>query len=88
MTAIMITFDGRELPARAGQTVAAALLENGVRAWRRTRHGDRPRGAFCGIGICFDCLLVVDDKPGQRACLVTVRDGMSLAAEVERRPGS
>jgi len=79
MTTITITFAGRTLQARDGQTVAAALIENGVRSWRRTRHGGRPRGLFCGIGVCFDCLLTIDGQAAQRACLVPVRDGMTLA---------
>jgi predicted molibdopterin-dependent oxidoreductase YjgC len=78
MTHVSITFAGRTLQARAGQTVAAALMENGVRSWRRTRHRERPRGLFCGIGVCFDCLLTIDDRAAQRACLVPVRDGMTL----------
>jgi hypothetical protein len=56
--------------------VAAALTAAGVRAWRTTRRQERPRGLFCGIGVCFDCLLTIDGRPAQRACLVPVRDGM------------
>jgi predicted molibdopterin-dependent oxidoreductase YjgC len=78
MTTVTITFAGAPLQARAGQTVAAALTEAGIRSWRTTRHHDRPRGLFCGIGICFDCLITVDGRPAQRACLVPVRDGMTL----------
>jgi hypothetical protein len=59
--------------------VGAALTDAGIVAWRRTRLGRRPRGLFCGIGICFDCLITVDGDPNQRACLVEARDGMRLA---------
>ena len=69
------TFDGRVMPAEPGQSVAAALWAQGVRSWRRTRIGDRPRGLFCGIGVCFDCLVVINGVPAQRACLVGVNDG-------------
>ena len=75
---VTVTFDGRALPASEGQSVAAALTAAGVRSWRTTRQGGRPRGLFCGIGVCFDCLLTIDGRPGQRACLVPVRDGMIL----------
>ncbi len=84
MSSVTITFDGRSLQARAGQTVAAALAGAGVRSWRTTRHHSRPRGLFCGIGICFDCLVTVDDRPGQRACLVPVRDGMTVNTTTDR----
>ena len=72
----VITYAGRTVRVRAGQSVAAALLDAGVLSWRVTRHEERPRGLFCGIGVCFDCLLTIDGKPAQRACLVPVRDGM------------
>ena len=78
MSTVTITFAGRTLQARDGQSVAAALTAAGVRSWRTTRHGARPRGLFCGIGVCFDCLLTIDGRPAQRACLVPVRDGMIL----------
>jgi Uncharacterized anaerobic dehydrogenase len=63
-------FDGRDIPFRQGQTVGAALMAAGIRSWRTTRVEGRPRGLFCGIGICFDCLVVIDGRPNQRACLV------------------
>jgi predicted molibdopterin-dependent oxidoreductase YjgC len=78
MSAVTVTFAGRALQARDGQSVAAALTAAGVRSWRTTRRGERPRGLFCGIGACFDCLLTIDGRPAQRACLVPVRDGMIL----------
>ena len=68
-------FDGRPVPFRQGQTVGAALWADGVRSWRRTRFEGRPRGLFCGIGVCFDCLVEVDGRPDQRACLVPARPG-------------
>jgi len=76
MTTVTVTFAGRTLQARDGQSVAAALTAAGVRSWRTTRRGERPRGLFCGIGVCFDCLLTIDGRPAQRACLVPVQDGM------------
>ena len=75
---LSLTFDGAPLEVRPGQSGAAALTDAGIRSWRTTRHGQRPRGLFCGIGVCFDCLLVVDGLPNQRACLVPAREGMTL----------
>ncbi|MDT0345149.1 (2Fe-2S)-binding protein [Streptomyces litchfieldiae] len=77
---VRIFFEDRELTARADQSVGGALVGNGITAWRTTRGEGRPRGLFCGIGMCFDCLITVDGRPGQRACLVPVRDGMRLTA--------
>ncbi|CDR08273.1 (2Fe-2S)-binding protein [Streptomyces iranensis] len=82
LSAYRLTFDGRTVTARPGQSVGAALVAAGIVAWRTTRRESRPRGLFCGIGVCFDCLITVDGRPGQRACLVPARDGMRLSAEV------
>ena len=73
--AITITVDGVPLPAYEGETIAGALLASGRRAWRHTRHG-QPRGLYCGIGLCFDCLVTANGTPNLRACLTPVTAGM------------
>ncbi|MFC7303441.1 (2Fe-2S)-binding protein [Streptomyces monticola] len=73
--AFTVTFDGREIEALAGQTVAAALWAAGITSWRMTRGSGAPRGVFCGIGVCFDCLVDVNGRPNQRACLVRAEPG-------------
>ncbi|WP_084958225.1 (2Fe-2S)-binding protein [Thermoactinospora rubra] len=70
-----ILVDGRAVPVLPGQTIGAALHAAGIRAWRTTRFGGRPRGLFCGIGVCFDCLVSVNGAPEQRACLLQARPG-------------
>jgi predicted molibdopterin-dependent oxidoreductase YjgC len=72
---VSFTFDGTPMTAEVGQTVGAALLAAGVRSWRVTRSGGRPRGLFCGIGACFDCLVDLNDDRAVRACLVPVHEG-------------
>ena len=54
-----ILFDGQPIPCRDGWTIGAALTAAGIRSWRTTRQRHRPRGLFCGIGVCFDCLVTV-----------------------------
>ena len=78
---VRFTFDGRELQAEPGQSIAAALLAAGVRSWRTTRVGGAPRGLFCGIGVCFDCLVEVDGRPGVRACLAEVRENAVVVTQ-------
>ena len=70
-----ITFEGREIPFEPGQSVAAALIAAGIRSWRTTRRDAAPRGLFCGIGACYDCLVTINDTPAQRACLAPAREG-------------
>ncbi|MBB6414778.1 hypothetical protein HDC93_000330 [Streptomyces sp. AK010] len=79
--AFRVTFDGRPVEALPGQTVAAVLWSAGVTSWRSTRGEGRPRGVFCGIGVCFDCLVTVNGRPSQRACLVPVRPGDEIGTQ-------
>jgi len=72
---LRFSFDGTPLEAARGMTIAGAMLANGIMSWRRTPAGGRPRGIFCGVGTCFDCLVDVGDRRAVRACLVLARDG-------------
>lgn len=74
-------FDGQDIDFRPGQTVQGALAAAGVLSTRTTRIVGAPRGMFCGIGICFDCLAVVDGEPDQRTCLTPVQHGMVVARQ-------
>ena len=74
-------FDGAPVEFAAGQSVGAALIAAGFRSWRTTRVQRRPRGLFCGIGICFDCLVMVDGSPNQRACLLPAQEGMTITTQ-------
>lgn len=73
--AFTVDVDGTPVPVVPGQTLAAALWAAGITAWRTTRGQGRPRGAFCGIGSCYDCLVVVNGVAGVRACLVRPEAG-------------
>ncbi|MFD0366583.1 (2Fe-2S)-binding protein [Streptomyces sp. NPDC059071] len=80
-TTFTLTFDDRELPAQEGQSVAAVLWSAGILAWRTTRNGAAPRGVFCGIGQCYDCLVTVNGLPNQRACMVQARPGDTVTTQ-------
>ncbi len=77
---VAITVDGAHVPARAGDTVASALLAGGRRAWHTSRAG-HPRGLYCAIGLCFECSLTVDGVAGVRACQTPVADGMVIETQ-------
>lgn len=79
--AVDVTLDGQPVTAYAGQTVAAVLLANGRDTWRTTRVHDRPRGVFCGIGACHDCLITVNGLPDVRACQRTITPGDHLTTQ-------
>lgn len=77
MAGIRFTFEGRDVEARNGQTIAAALAAAGELALRETRSGGA-RGIFCGMGMCQECLVTVEGQPNRRACLESARDGIHV----------
>ena len=76
-----LLFDGREIEALQGETVAAALAANEIVAVRQTRSG-APRGPYCGMGVCFDCLVVIDGEPSRRACVTFAAEGMRVETQI------
>ena len=78
---IAFRFEGRVVPAVPGQSLAAALAAAGELTLGTGKDGS-PRGVFCGMGVCHDCLVVVDGRAGQRACMTRAKDGL----EVVRQP--
>ena len=85
---VAITIDGRAIEARAGDSVAIALLAAGMVATRISAVSASPRGAYCLMGVCFECLVTVDGASRQ-GCLIEVREGMRIetrraAAEADR----
>ena len=75
---VAVTVDGQPIVAYQGETIAAALLAAGRRTFRHTTPGGEPRGLFCGIGVCFDCLVAVGGTQ-LRACVTPVQDGMEIS---------
>ncbi|HKU94714.1 MAG TPA: FAD-dependent oxidoreductase, partial [Vineibacter sp.] len=68
---VLLDVEGRTVPARPGESLAAALLAAGVRSFRTTK-GGAERGLFCGMGVCQDCLVSIDDSDNRRACMTKV----------------
>lgn len=79
--AIEILVDGRPVQAFEGESVAAALLAAGKRALRMTARYGAPRGLYCGIGVCFDCIMTIDGRPNVRTCQTPVRAGMRVESQ-------
>jgi predicted molibdopterin-dependent oxidoreductase YjgC len=75
--AVTFTVDGVAIEARLGQTIAAALYASGRRTFRTTRINGKPRGLYCGMGVCFDCIVKVNGETA-RACMQPVEHGMAV----------
>jgi predicted molibdopterin-dependent oxidoreductase YjgC len=78
---LVFHFDGRPVPAFRGESVAAALMAAGIRRLRTTPVAGAPRGVFCAMGVCYDCLVTVDGTPSRRACLVPAAAGMRVETQ-------
>lgn len=78
---IDLVVDGRTVKAFAGDMIAAALLRAGVRINRYTTKHHEPRGVFCGIGQCTDCVMVVNGRKNVRTCITRVAEGMIIETQ-------
>ncbi|WP_448955427.1 FAD-dependent oxidoreductase [Labrys neptuniae] len=79
-----MNFEGETIAARPGESIAAALIAHGVRGFRTTRC-QAERGLFCGMGVCQDCLVEIDGKPNQRACMTKVEHAVTVRREAHAR---
>lgn len=79
---VSFTFEGKSLSAANGDTVAAALLANGVVQFRQSVNSHAVRGPVCLIGNCFECLVEINGKANQRACQQQIQDGMQIKMQL------
>ena len=74
-------YNGETLKGYRGEPVAAALKANGINIHRYTSRGHKPRGIFCAIGRCTDCVMIVNGKPNVRTCITPLEAGMSVETQ-------
>ena len=78
---VTIVFEGIPISVPVGETVANALIIANVGPTRTTPVSGAPRSAYCLMGVCFECLVVIDGKPDQQSCMVVVREGMTVQSQ-------
>ena len=78
---VSFTFDGKEMQGYEGEPIAAALKAAGVMIHRYTLKEHEPRGIFCAIGRCTDCVMVVDGEPNIRTCITPLKEGMRVQTQ-------
>ena len=78
---VKIIFNGKSIIAYERDTIAAALIANGYKAFRYTERFNSPRGVFCGIGQCTDCSMIVNGLPNVRTCVTRVEKGMIIETQ-------
>ena len=78
---VKFSFDGKELEGFEGEPIAAAVMSSGVTTHRHTRKKGTPRGIFCAIGRCTDCVMVVDGEINVRTCITPLKEGMKVQTQ-------
>lgn len=79
---VRIIVDGEELFARKGEMIASALMASGKQYFRKTIKVHEPRGIYCGIGRCTDCVMTVNGIPNVRTCITAVEEGMVIETQM------
>jgi predicted molibdopterin-dependent oxidoreductase YjgC len=82
---VSITVEGNDVKAAAGDSVAAALLAAGFDHCRTTPVSGAPRAPYCMMGICFECLVIIDGIGNRQGCLVPVSEGMRVELQRGKR---
>jgi sarcosine oxidase subunit alpha len=75
---IHIQVNDRTIAATPGETVLAALTAAGFKVLKKSNVRGEPRGPFCGMGVCYECLVTIDGVPKQRSCMTEVEDNMEI----------
>ena len=79
---VTLSVDGEPVTARAGDSLAAALLAAGILACRTTAVSGAPRAPYCMMGVCFECLVEIDGVPARQSCIVTIQEGMHVRRQI------
>ena len=74
---VQFLFDGTPVAAYEGETIACALACAGIRTLRASPRNGAPRGMFCLMGSCQECVVLIDGLIVP-ACQEPVREGIDV----------
>ena len=78
---VKFIFDDKEVEGYEGEPIAVALKAAGLMVHRYTQKEHKPRGIFCAIGRCTDCVMIVDGVPNVRTCITPLKEGMMVKTQ-------
>ena len=78
---VLFKFDGKEIEGFEGEPIAVSLKAQGLMVHRYTKKEHKPRGVFCAIGRCTDCVMIVAGVPNVRTCITPLREGMDVRTQ-------
>jgi sarcosine oxidase subunit alpha len=85
---VSFTFNHKVYKGLENESLAAALLANGIRTLRHHEKSGSPRGFYCNIGHCYECRVSVDGQQGVRACLTPIKEGMIVESSGQLQTSS
>ena len=81
---ITIFINERPTNAVSGETVAAVLLRESIYAVHTTQDG-KPRGPYCMMGVCFDCMITLENGQSEQACQIDATEGLKIYLPISDR---
>ena len=78
---VEVILNGQKIMVPQDTSVAAMALAQGLRVTRTTPVSGSPRAPFCMMGVCYECLMVIDGISNQRACATYVKQGMRVETQ-------
>ncbi len=79
---VKLLVNGKEVTAFKGETLLAALMASGYKSLKKSPVNGEPRGALCGMGVCFECIVTVNGIPNTRSCMTEVENNMEITIDV------
>lgn len=79
---IEIELNGEVMQVSRGLSVASVMLSQGQTYTRTTPVSGSKRAPYCMMGVCYDCLMIIDGQANQRACSIPVENGMRIETQL------
>jgi hypothetical protein len=79
---LFFTYNGKKLQGFKGDTIAAALVDNGIMHFSNSIIHKRPRGFYCAIGNCGSCNMTVNGIDNVKTCMTLLEEGMIVVSQV------
>ncbi|MCP5101994.1 MAG: (2Fe-2S)-binding protein [bacterium] len=78
---VKLSVNGKKIPAYKGETILAALMAAGYKKMKKSPLNNEPRGALCGMGVCFECMVTVNGIRNTRSCMTEVENNMEIETD-------
>jgi len=79
---ILITVNQKKVTAYEGELVSTVLHCEGIRVFQRKQKSGKPSGIYCGMGICYECLVIINGVPNILAFQTPVANRMIISTDI------